>query len=76
MQSVEGVSYVNVTVFDAVSEDVTAAQLAGLASTLAPRNFVEADLAHNDPLLGTLPAELAILTPAIPDTIILTEIKS
>jgi hypothetical protein len=76
MQSIEGVSYVNVTVFDAVSEDVTAAQLAGLASSLAPRNFVEADLAHNDPLLGTLPAELAILTPAIPDTIILTEIKS
>jgi hypothetical protein len=79
VQAVEGVSYLDFQKFDAVPEDITAAGLAGLASTLKLKNFVEADLARvdrnaTDPANRILPAELAILTPDIPDTLILTEI--
>lgn len=79
VQAVEGVSYVDFQTFDSVAEDSTAAQLAGLANTLALRNFVEADLARvdptaTDPSKRILPAGLIVLTPAIPDTLILTEI--
>jgi hypothetical protein len=79
MQAVEGVSYVDVQKFDGVSENITAKQLAALGSTLSLNNFVEADLARvdlaaTDPAKRILPAELAILTPDIPDTLILTEI--
>jgi hypothetical protein len=81
MQMVEGVSYVNVQFFDAVAEDVSAEQLAGLASTLTLNNFVQANLARVKtaatlPSQRILPAELAILTPDIPDTLILTEITA
>lgn len=79
IQTVEGVSYVNVTTFDSVAEDITVTQLAALASTLALNNVVEADLAHvdpseMDPTKHIAPAELAIVTPDIPDTVILTQI--
>jgi hypothetical protein len=79
IQQVEGVSYVDVQTFDAVPEDSTAAQLAGLAGTLALNSFVEAELARvdpaaTDPAKRILPAELVILTPDIPDTLILTEV--
>lgn len=81
IQRVEGVSYVNVTTFDSVAEDVTAAELATLASTLALKNVVEADLAHVDPTETNptkriAPAELAIVTPDILDTVILTQITT
>jgi hypothetical protein len=81
IQAVQGVSYVDVLVFDSVREDITAAELAGLGSSLILKNLVEADLTRID-LNATvqanhiLPAELAILTPDIPDTLILTEITS
>jgi hypothetical protein len=80
MQAIEGVSYVNVQRFDAVPEDITAEQLAGLASTLNLKQAVEADPAHvdaqaTDAAQRILPAELAILSPEIPDTLILTQIK-
>jgi hypothetical protein len=78
-QAVEGVSYVDVQTFDAVPENITAAGLAGLAGTLTLNNFVEADLARIDLNAADaghhiLPSELVILTPDIPDTLILTEI--
>ncbi len=84
MQAVEGVSYVNIQTFDAVPEDVTAEQLASLAdpnSGLQLKQVVEADLAHidqtaTDPTKRILPAELAILTPDIPDALILTQITT
>ena len=81
IQAVEGVGYANVTTFDAVAEGVTAAGLAGLATALSLRHLVEADLARvdqaaTDPGRRILPAELAILTPDIPDTLILTPISS
>jgi hypothetical protein len=67
--------------FDSVGESVTAQQLAALASTLGLNPFVNAELAHvdptaTDPSKRILPAELAILTPDIPDTLILTEITT
>jgi hypothetical protein len=66
-------------VFDSVAENVTAAQLAGLAGTLTPRPFVAAELATpdstaTDPAKSILPAELVMLTPDVPDTLTLTEI--
>jgi hypothetical protein len=81
MQAVAGVQYVDMQKFDSVSESVTAAQLASLASTLTLNSFVEAELAHVnptevDPTKRIKPAELVILTPDIPDTLILTEITT
>lgn len=79
MQAVAGVQYVDIRVFDSVSESVTAEQLASLANNLKPNSAVEAELAHVDPTevdpaKRIKPAELIILTPDIPDTLILTEI--
>jgi predicted phage baseplate assembly protein len=79
MQGVAGVKYVDVQKFAAVPEAITAAQLAGLSSSLALNQFVQAELARVDPTVTDpaqriLPAELAILSPDIPDTLILTEI--
>jgi uncharacterized phage protein gp47/JayE len=78
MQAVAGVQYVNIQTFDSVSESVTAAQLAGLASTLTLNSFVEAELARVDRTAadGIAPAQLVILTSDIPDTLILTEITT
>ena len=58
IQQVAGVSYVDVQIFDAVPENSTAAQLAGLAGTLALNSFVEADLAQVDPA-ATDPANVS-----------------
>jgi len=84
MQNIEGVSYVDVQTFDGVPEDITAGQLAGLASTLQRQNHVLAQFARlnpyfdpstdTDPCQRILPAELIFLTPDIPDTLILNQI--
>lgn len=81
MQGVAGVQYVNVQTFDSVAEGVTAVQLAELASRLRRRDVVRAELARinskaTDPSQRIAAAELAILTPDIPDTLILTEITA
>jgi hypothetical protein len=82
MQAVTGVAYVDLQTLDAVAEDVTAAQLAGLAGSLVLKTYVEVDLARlnpnptDDPSSRILPAQLAYLTPGIPDTLILNEVKS
>lgn len=80
MQAVAGVQYVNLQTFDSVPETVTAAQLASLASSLTLNSFVQANLAHVCPSAtatgGIAPAQLVILTPDIPDTLILTEITT
>jgi Baseplate J-like protein len=80
MQVVAGVQYVNMQTFDSVSESVTAAQLTSLADSLTLNSFVEANLAHVCPTAtatnGIAPAQLVILTPDIPDTLILTEITT
>jgi hypothetical protein len=83
MQAVEGVAYVLVKTFDAVGEDFTVGQLAGLATSLALKKCIEANLAqHNpssdptDPSSRILPAELVYLTPDISDTLLLTELTT
>lgn len=81
MQAVPGVQYVDVRKFDSVAESVTAGQLAGLAGSLGLLGAVSAELAHvsptaTDPSKRILAAELVILTPDIPDTLILTEITT
>jgi predicted phage baseplate assembly protein len=81
IQSVRGVEYVDMRTFDAIGESVTAAQLAALAKTLTLKTFVQAELAHPDSIaIGSgrriAPAELVILTPDIPDTLILNEITT
>ncbi len=81
MQAVPGVQYVDMRTFDAVPESVTAKQLATLSSTLGLNSFVEAELAHVDPAAvdparRIAPAEIVVLTPDIPDTLILTEITT
>jgi predicted phage baseplate assembly protein len=81
MQAVPGVQYVDLRVFDSVSENTTSAELANLASTLTANDFVGAEMAMpnkgaKDPAHSILPAELVMLTPSVPDTLILTEIPA
>ena len=74
-QAVAGVSWINVTTFDSVGEDVTAAQLASLGATLSVQPFVAAQLPMLDPAGSgeILPAEFVFMTPDITDTLILTQ---
>jgi uncharacterized phage protein gp47/JayE len=81
IQATPGVLYVDMRTFDAVAESVTAAQLATLATTLMLNSVVPAELAYldpaaTDPARRIAPAELVILSPDIPDTLILTEITT
>jgi hypothetical protein len=83
VQSVEGVAYVDFRVFDSIGEDIDAEALAALGSSLALKPYVVAEGAKlnpdfdpaksDDPCDQVLPAELAYLTPVIPDMLILTE---
>ncbi|MGW8392251.1 putative baseplate assembly protein [Pseudoduganella sp. HUAS MS19] len=75
MQAVEGIAYVDLRVFDSVSESIGIDELAGLADTLTSQPRVVAELARSDGANGVRPAELVILTPDIPDTLILTEVS-
>ena len=90
MQGVQGVAFVNVTIFDSVAQDVTATALASLSSSLIRRGHVSAKPARVDSSINPnnqtnptaqdyfqiKPAEIAYLTPDIPDTLILTEITA
>jgi hypothetical protein len=74
MQNTQGVSAVDVECFDAVSEDIGAEALASLARTLTLRPFVAAELARrraNATQGDFSPAELAFLTPEVPETLLL-----
>jgi hypothetical protein len=81
LQNVEGVSYVDMQYFDAVGEEVTAAQLSTLASTLSLNEFVRAETAHlrsyaeltqtTDPCARTVAAELVYLSPDVVETLTL-----
>jgi hypothetical protein len=81
---VEGVAYADFKVFDSIDEDSDAKTLVGLGKSLSLHQHVVARRARldpdfdpatsDDPCLQVLPAELIYLTPAIPDTLILTEV--
>lgn len=79
IQEIEGVAYVDPQIFDGVGEDITAETLANLANTLKRCDAVAAELARPNPdatdlARRILPAELVFLSPAIADTLILTNI--
>jgi hypothetical protein len=79
LQAVEGVEYADMRIFDSVAESVSVAELAGLSGTLTLRDAIEAELARVDeaaaePAKRIRPAEIVVLTPDVPDTLILTEI--
>jgi hypothetical protein len=81
IQAVEGVAYVDLDVLDAVSEDADLSDLTNLANTLALNDRIPVHLARLDPDVTALPrpilpAQLAYLSPEIPDTLILTELTS
>ena len=80
IQQIDGVAWVDLHIFDAVPEGISIGQLAGLAKSLTARPRIEAQGARIDPTATNfskriLAAELALLTPAIPDTLLLTEIS-
>jgi len=86
MQGVQGVAFVNVTVFDSVSQTASATTLGSLSTNLVLRAYILARPAYVDTSLSLpqnptaqdyfqiQPAELVYLTPDIADTLILTEI--
>jgi Baseplate J-like protein len=82
IQNVEGVSFVNITTFDAVAEDTSVADLAQLGTALKLKPRIVARLARinpdsspgDPPTTRILPAELVYLTPDIADTLILTQV--
>ena len=79
-QSVEGVLYVDIDTFDNIPEGITPADLLNLGSDLGLRARVRASLARVDataldPAVRLRPAQLAVLTPLVPDTLLLREIK-
>lgn len=83
IQGIEGVAYVDVDVLDSVPEGVTADDLAQLKTQLQspeqPRPRISAraawvDKAETDPDKRIRPAQLAILSPDVPDTLILKEL--
>jgi predicted phage baseplate assembly protein len=84
IQSVEGVAYVDVDKFDWVDEQKVVDHLAGVASlsaVIGRRERIPVSLAlvvtdEIDPSKRIKPAEIAYLSPDIPDTIILSEITS
>jgi len=79
IQSVRGVAYVDVDILDKVPETITPDDLKNLANdlTLNPRilvNMARIDPAAPDPAKRIQPAQLAYLSPDVPDTLILTEL--
>jgi hypothetical protein len=84
LQNVEGVAYVSLEHFDSVAENISAAELATLAQTLGLKQFVSAELARLrtaqelalavDATSRIAPAELVFFTPAIAETLILTQV--
>jgi predicted phage baseplate assembly protein len=82
IQQVAGVAYVDVDILDKVSEKVTADDLVKLSKQLKRNDTIAVQLARPnpvqvaDPARRILPAQLAYLTPDIPDTLILKELTA
>ncbi len=81
MQAVEGVVYVDVDTLGWIDEDVTTEELSKLSASLTLKQRIEVRMASVDnkatePDKRIRPAELAILSPKLTDTLILKEIKA
>jgi hypothetical protein len=79
-QGIEGVVYVDVDTFDHIAEGITPADLLSIGEDLGLRARVRAspariDATSLDPAARIRPAQLALLTPLVPDTLLLREIK-
>jgi hypothetical protein len=75
MQSVPGVVSVDLDVLDSISQSITPSELASLAKNLRVRDPLRVHLARVAGR-GIVPAELALLTPDIADTLILGELPA
>jgi hypothetical protein len=80
IQQVAGVAYVDVTALDSISETDTAtpdalkAKIDQIAGAGSPNQQIPVRSASLDPATNSLrPAQLAFLSPDLPDTLILTE---
>jgi predicted phage baseplate assembly protein len=84
IEAVEGVDYVDIDRMDALSQERILADLANLSGVIrqaslrsyVPVELAKVNLTETDPDKHIRPAQLAYLTPAVPDTLILTEIKT
>jgi Baseplate J-like protein len=80
MQSVEGVLYVDVDTLDAVAENISTSALLQLSSQLRLNQRIRVHLAQVDktaldPSVRLRPAQLALFTSLVPETLNLTELK-
>lgn len=80
IQAQREVAYVDLDIFDAISEDTSTQKLANLGSTLRLRRRIASNKATIDKnatgaTRPILPAEVVYLNPSIADTLILTEIS-
>jgi len=84
IEKVEGVDYVDIDRMDALSQERIIADLGNLSGIIRqarlnnriPVELAKVELAEIDPDKHIRPAQLAYLTPAVPDTLILTEIRT
>lgn len=81
IQMVKGIAYVDVDVLDAVEEGIDLTRLSGLAGTLGRKDRIVVDMTKvdptaTDPAERIRPAQLAYLSPEIPDTLILSELTT
>jgi predicted phage baseplate assembly protein len=80
IQSVEGVLYVDVDTLDAVEENISTSALLQLSGQLKLNQRLRVHLAQVDktaldPSVRLRPAQLALFTPLVPETLNLTELK-
>jgi hypothetical protein len=83
IQNVEGVEYVLMEMLDTIKEDSTVEELSKLAEKLnqdKPNDYIAVNLAKidklaTDPARRIKPAELVFLSPDVPDTLYLHELK-
>jgi hypothetical protein len=80
VQSVEGVAYADVDTLDELAEDISVEDLLGFSEGLQLKARIRADLARTDraetdPSKRIRPAQLVTLSPLVPETLNLTELK-
>jgi hypothetical protein len=79
IQSVPGVVYADVDVFDAIDEDLSTTSLEMIGRRHKPRQRIPVRLARPDSYaegVSILPAQLGLLSPAVPETLLLKELKA
>ena len=73
LQSHAGVQYVHVEIFDVLKQNFTEKSLAHLVQTKKPQQSIPVQLAHSASKGSAIwSAQIAYLSPAVPDTLILT----